>query len=82
MFRNIVCQCRDRITEARPVSFIVKRDLAWSLDSFSWTDVKLSVDDIMVSYPGESLSPVDLTRPVSYDQIKHIALSCGNANNL
>ena len=61
---------------------MVERDLTWSLDSFSWTDVKLSVDNIMVSYHGESLSPVDLTWPVGYDQVKHVALSCRNANNL
>ena len=61
---------------------MVERDLTWSLDSFSWADVKFSVDNIMVSYSRESLSPVDLTWLAGYDQVKHVALSCGNANNL
>ena len=38
--------------------------------------------NIMVSYHGESLGPVDLTWPVGYDQVKHVVMSCGNANNL
>jgi len=64
MFYDLVYQDRDRFAKVRPVSFLIKWHLTWSLISLGWANINLSINTIMICNARKSLSPVDLAWPV------------------
>ena len=74
MFYDHVCQRRDRLSKARPISFMIERHPTWSLESFGRADVNLSIDNIMICNARKNLGPVNLAWPICNNQVKYIAV--------